>query len=80
MLNSMPNPAEEFIRCPTCKRKFANAVSFEAHRSHGRCVDPADLGQLEMFGIFWIAGSAQQVNDWIDGSPTAEPAPDTADA
>lgn len=76
----MQNPAEEFIRCPTCKRKFANESSFEAHRLHGRCIDPADLGQLEMLGVYWIPGSAVLVNEWVDSDPTLDPVPDAADA
>jgi hypothetical protein len=68
----VPSPVEEFFRCPSCVKKFGNERSFEAHRAHGRCVDPHDLGQHEMFGVYWIPGSATQVNDWVDLSEVAE--------
>lgn len=57
---------DQFIRCPSCRRKFANKPSFEAHRTHGRCVDPRSLGQSEVYGVYYIRGTARQVHDWAD--------------
>lgn len=60
---------DQFIRCPTCRRRFANSPSFDAHRAHGRCTDPRSLGQAEVFSVFYIRGTARQVHPWADPEP-----------
>ncbi len=57
---------DQFIRCPSCRHRFANDASFEAHRTHGRCVNPRTLGQSEVYGVFYIRGTAREVNPWAE--------------
>jgi hypothetical protein len=64
---------DQFIRCPTCRYRFANTQSLDAHRTHGRCVNPRSLGQSEVYGVYYIKGTARQVTAWAEATTGRDP-------
>lgn len=71
-------PLGPHAHCRVCHRTLAGSVSYDAHRTGGRCIDVARAGLVEVGGL-WASPAAHRVRADLVSRFTPRPRPALAD-